>query len=70
MGSKMLEVLDGINGRIVKGIIGVDTGHHTKVEMNNNSETTRYYLSSVYGNQDIQNKVIECLAELHDKSLR
>lgn len=70
MGSKMLEILDGINGRIVKGIIGVDTGHSAKVEQDNNSQTVGYYLSSVYGNQDIQNKVIECLAELDEKSLK
>ena len=70
MGSKMLEVLDGFNGRIVKGIIGVDTGCHTKVEIDNNSQTAGYYLSSVYGNQDIQKKVIECLTELDEKSLR
>jgi len=70
MGSKMLEILDGINGRIVKGIIGVDTGHSAKMELDNNFQTAGYYLSSVYGNQDIQNKVIECLAELDEKSLK
>lgn len=66
----MLEILDGINGKIVKGIIGVDTGRYTKAEMDNNSQPTEYYLTSVYSNQDIQNKVIECLAELDAKSLK
>ncbi len=70
MGSKMLEILDGINGKIVKGIIGVDTGRYTKAEMDNNSQPTEYYLTSVYSNQDIQNKVFECLAELNAKSLK
>ncbi len=66
----MLERLDGINGRIVKGIIGVETGQRAKVETDNNSQVAGYYLSSVYDNEDIQNKVIECLAELDEKSLK
>lgn len=66
----MLEILDGINGRIVKKIIGVDTGHHVNVEIDNNSQTAGYYLSSVYSNQDIQKKVNECLTELEDKFLK